>query len=452
MTGQKVKDRGEWWLPEFPERKVSGRLSISGEGRISLKLESALRDRWETASMDADGNKSVTLSDQALDTPLSRVLGICSGGAYTLDGCQRTRWAMGAFDGKEREEYQARYALRGLHSTDEPMVFSGIEVDLDLLTAWIARTGISEEWGPLPIDNDSERPRPSACVVSGTEIERESVRIDAQLQVGLFHHIGMKGDGVTERTVTQDFTWSIRSLTGVRPLGDLIEAAADLQDLVCLATSRPASFRKIRLFHPDAVYELSGQTLPQALELWAQWLIQPADKPKPLRGHERYFTYEDIGGIEGVARWRALFSKHRRGIRTVTATMVTDRGFTSDRLVNTVAAMESFARKVFPDETTLKDRLVRCAEFAGEPFTEGIVHVDEWAERLKDERHDAAHHLDLIESGDDTYFLWRSACFAFIMCLLRLMGGCESALERMRYNDEYVWLTTRVRELLSPGS
>jgi len=63
--------KGKWWLPQYPERRISGELNYSRNGGVELSLDGLIAPPNETFSSEnieliygeAYGNKTVTLID-----------------------------------------------------------------------------------------------------------------------------------------------------------------------------------------------------------------------------------------------------------------------------------------------------------------------------------------------------------------------------------------------------
>lgn len=104
------------------------------------------------------------------------------------------------------------------------------------------------------------------------------------------------------------------------------------------------------------------------------------------------FTFDDLGGIEGVQRWRRFAGSYRSELSRVMATPYNDQMFLEDRVTNCVAALESFdrtRRNVGNQNAFLEERLREGIAFAGDPFTDllGEESVDVWTARQEPPQH-----------------------------------------------------------------
>ena len=133
------------------------------------------------------------------------------------------------------------------------------------------------------------------------------------------------------------------------------------------------------------------------------------------------------------------------------ATRYAKEMFVSDRLLNCSAALEAFDRD--STKTTgskFKTRLQRCAALAGNPFMELVGDVSRWAEVIRLERDDVAHHFGrrMRTSGSETYYLWLSLYWLYVLCILRDSGAPEEAFNHMQRHGRYQWLIPRIQAVI----
>jgi hypothetical protein len=125
--------------------------------------------------------------------------------------------------------------------------------------------------------------------------------------------------------------------------------------------------------------------------------------------------------------------------------------FVSDRLLNCSAALEAFDRDSTKIKgSNLRTRLQRCAALAGNPFANLVGGVDRWAETIRLERNDVAHHFGrrMRTSGSETYYFWQSLYWLYVMCLLRESGAPEEVFNHLQRHGQYQWLIPRVQAVI----
>jgi hypothetical protein len=181
------------------------------------------------------------------------------------------------------------------------------------------------------------------------------------------------------------------------------------------------------------------------------WNTQ-AEKPmRRLHEHDLLFTFEHIGGIDGVRRWMDAAARHRGGLGRVMGTRYAKEMFVSDRLLNCSAALEAFDRDSTKNTgSKFKTRLQRCAYLAGTPFTNLVGDVSRWAETIRLERDDVAHHFGrrMRTSGSETYYLWQSLYWLYVICILRDGGAPEEVFDHLQRHGQYKWLIPQIRAVI----
>lgn len=163
------------------------------------------------------------------------------------------------------------------------------------------------------------------------------------------------------------------------------------------------------------------------------------------------FTFEHLGGIDGVRRWMDAAHRHRGGLGRVMASRYAKGMFVSDRLLNCSAALEAFDRDSTGNKgTKFKTRMKRCAALAENPFTNLVGDVSRWAETIRLERDDVAHHFGrrMRSTGSETYYLWQSLYWLFVICILRDSGAPEEVFDHLQRHGQYQWLVPRIQAVI----
>jgi hypothetical protein len=225
-------------------------------------------------------------------------------------------------------------------------------------------------------------------------------------------------------------------------LGELSGLANDFQDLVSIATGRIAAFDKVVVSHPNFAIEASdGQMHPQRIEVYRQWHAVAESDGKPLEHYDLYFTYQDFGGVEGVARWINSASAYRDILGRLMATRYNRHTYLEDQALNRFVALEGIHRtRTSTEDKIYRDRLLELADFAGNPFTEFVGHgrVDQWVKHIKEKRVELAHHLGRPADRDMTlvYYLSQSAYWLAVLCLLREADAPQATFDRCANHDK----------------
>jgi ApeA N-terminal domain 1 len=451
MTADEFEVRGEWWLPSRNDRRVPGILTFSPEDGAELSLFGNLRSILEEGDRtEQDGTFRISLTQAALERSGSYPLlhGDGNGNAYTLQDCLRVSASNRILSSQGSETIRVTRILKGASfEEDEALEATGISFGLANLVDWIGETGISEEWR----DADGTLQDVPRFRVEAREKPDRRADLANGGTVYLKHSVGITGDGMSNRALTQGFHWRVDQ-AGMASLDDLLDLASDLQDLVSIATDRTAAFESVRFWHPDVYREMrGGARMPEAIDLFVVWNTKAERPVRRLHEHSLLFTFEHLGGIDGVSRWMDAAARHRGGLGRVMATRYAKEMFVSDRLLNCTAALEAFDR----DSTqlrgsNLKTRLQRCVALAGNPFANLVGDVDRWAETVRLERNDVAHHFGrrMRTSGSEIYYLWQSLYWLYVMCILRDSGAPEEVFNHLQGHSQYQWLIPHIQAVV----
>jgi hypothetical protein len=451
MTTDNLEVQGQWWLPGRADRKVPGILSFSPKDGAELSLFGSLRSMFEEGERtEKEGTVRLSITQAALERSGSypRLHGDGGGTAYTLQDCLRVRSSNTILPGQGSETIRVARILKGaFFEEEEALEATGISFGLTYLVDWIGETGISEEWQEA---NGTLEDVPRFRIEAREKPDRRVVLANGGT-VYLKHSVGITGDGMSDRALTQGFHWRVDQ-PGMVSMDDLVDLASDVQDLVSIATDKTAAFESVRFWHPEVYREMrEGARMPQVIELFVVWNTQAERPVRRLHQHNLLFTFEHLGGIDGVRRWMDAAARHRSGLGRVMATRYAKEMFVSDRLLNCSAALEAFDRDSTKIKgSNLRTRLQRCAAFAGNPFTNLVGDVNRWAETVRLERNDVAHHFGrrMRTSGSETRYLWQSLYWLYVMCILRDSGAPEEVFNHLQRHGQYQWLIPRVQAVI----
>lgn len=181
------------------------------------------------------------------------VLGVACGADYTLVDCFRTRRELNWGGSARYETVAVNQVLRGA-LLDDPGDLRGnaVSVAMRHLAEWVTDSGIEEQHTGAadPVPSDEPVFRLSTYRTPDQQAEAADGRT-----VVLSRHLGLEGDGVASRTLTQAFGLRVDAVdpTGRLPLDDLLDWASDLQDLVSVATGRTATLERVAYYDPASI-------------------------------------------------------------------------------------------------------------------------------------------------------------------------------------------------------
>src|SRR6266508_1526531 len=407
--------KGYFGLPDRPgETRVPGQLAFSTADGGSLSLIGRL---------------------SGLGRQPSRLVGEAEGQSYTLEDCLQAFSA--PFRGKQVLLVQ-RMIVGAVYAKDEPVTADRVSLKLANLTHWAETAGYAEAirhgegeqpTGPWTLSSDPIRPL--SLSIPGGILQLKQCR-------------DWTGDGITSRTLTQA-AWLHIEFNEVLPLPDVIDVASDLQDLVSIGTDQPAVFEQFRLWHPDFSREIpDGRRIRQPVDYLAEWNARPDEQKRPPRTNDMAFTFTELGGMDGVAKWLKVAAKYRSMLSRVMNTRYERRMFVEDRLLDRVAALEGFHRqwkRTGKKQVWLVDRLTELASRAGDPFTELVGDAQAWCKRVKKERDNIAHHKGRPAHQDSgaMYFAAEAAYWLFVLCMLRLMKAPAAVFDHITHCPQSAW-------------
>ncbi|WP_129827887.1 HEPN domain-containing protein [Streptomyces albidoflavus] len=440
---KQFEEKGEWWLPGREKRKIPGILIIDDLGNAELALLGTLTDPMgDGLQATINGITTTTYSRDSLEASgtYPRILGQVENKAFTLEDCFQKRSRSNLMGGLATEVIHVHQVFKGAWFEEgEQASAIGVSFAPRFLTNWIMKGGISER--SFLRDSDRLEGSDARFVVTGHEVPQEEVYLDNGATISLSQVLRLTGDGVSSHTVSQEYSFRIDT-PEVETVTELIDMASDLQDLVSIATNRTASFDKMNFRHPGLKIEREGKPdyLPP-IDFYAAWSAQGDNQKAP---RNMVFKFSDLGGMPAVGEWAKVARTHRSALGRVMATRYSKSMYVSDRMLNRAASLESLDRHINPDKVHFKRMLLRCADLAGDQFKELIADQDRWADLVKRDRHDIAHHLGRNRESTEQFFLSETLYWLFIMCMLREMRAPESAFASLSTFSEYRWLATKV--------
>lgn len=217
--------RGNWWLPETPEREVGGVATFSQDDGVQLEVFSALNPEVE-AGFTSELVEHNTVLGRSTDNDRVTIQGaMYSGGKSTIS----------RESGVRTEEYVADMLLDGAHFTDE-VRFDQIDLHYPLLWKWAGRTGVTH----VPAFDDDGMHESSSIEYSPPE----AVTVDLDTA-----ELGLKtGATITpapDLSISEQTTFNIIPKSGTVTLEESQEYQSQLQDFLTLATGSELPAEKL---------------------------------------------------------------------------------------------------------------------------------------------------------------------------------------------------------------
>ncbi|MDN5744815.1 MAG: hypothetical protein L0H31_06790 [Nocardioidaceae bacterium] len=438
--------QGVWWLPETPQHKVAGWLTYDMENGGELRLAGSLRaPEWVENRREGKVIQRFIREPERDQLIYPRIHGQSGRRIFHLDDSFRIKIDRHLCrEDDSAEKIHVNWLLTGAwFDGTGPVEFDKAIVRFQHLTDWVDHTG-------LQIDSAATPDAPFA-VATATTLPPFRAAIDGGDLV-VWQQLSTSGDGRNDFILKQNWALTI-SATETRPLDFFTDRVSDFQDLLTIATGKVANIETFHFTHND-VRQLSLAGTPignvkEKLAYYSRWSNRDKHDDR-LSPHAMVFTFDDLGGIDGVQRWMQFAASYRSELSRVMATRYNDQMFLEDRVTNCVAALESFDRTRRRDAdqgTYLVERLRNCVSFAGAPFTDvlGGESVEDWTKRAKDHRNTLGHHKDafrndtgIIERELGDQLQWLAA-----LCFLRHADAARVVFDKVGSDSNFKWIADR---------
>jgi ApeA-like protein/HEPN superfamily Apea-like protein len=455
---------GLFWLPDHEEQALSGRLQFDPKGEgISLSLVGMFDNVPEDR-------------DQAT----FRIIGWRGNDKVTLDQCllrERNPRAPGIAESK----YYANQMFVGHHFGREELAFQSASVVVSDLDSWVGRSGIALEEdyphapsGTQPIYKMAFTPPPEETC----RFSRGRVKLA----------FGWKPAGDPIHGI------SFRQWAGIRIEYDQMQKfdtirkdIGRIQDLVTLCIDAPTAMDSLILQRPDIrVKVLSGEVtdFEQPIEFIAQPLryVDPQEH-KPRHRHQMLLGFEELGGLEAIARWLDASQVFQRALDSFMSIRHARQMYAENRFLNVTFAAEAFHRIVTSgapymdeeaftglfnvylantseehhewlrgriehgNEPPLGKRLRQLAARAGAATRPLIGKRDRWAYTLSQVRNELTHiGPDSKEFyGEDLLLLAESVYAVVRICMLMECGVSREILTSKANSSSITWYRERLK-------
>ena len=417
--------KGHFWLAGKPETQVPGHLTFDSATGARLDLFESFRTSW------------------SVEKGPIRIQGKAGGKILTLDDCQLTDPAMSHI---EQKRYRPWTIFDGAHfAEDQPLDFKAVTLQISPLEPWVGRSGVKIDWNR---DKDSCTIKP--LLITYTPIDPDCVKKENwDLELSFSH--GVRDNQFVETTIEQSCRFTLRFLKP-QPLEEVLHKCSSLRHLVTAGIDRHVSFVNIVLSHADITWTLpSGEEVAKPIAVHRQWL--ESETPKGgyvIPRNTMLFTYEDIGGLEGVARWLERPTQYRTVTGLLMSHWYTPNMYLDNKLFNVMAAAEAWERIRLNKQTiNFKEVLNTLTAKAGAIFESLVEDVPRWIKKVVQTRNNIVVHPGLQGQDDNTslYYLFESVYFLIVFCLLRECDVPESTFTKMRIHRKVAWINKNIKGL-----
>ena len=345
---------GLFWRPGEPDQKIAGRLTFN-------ETDGAILNLTEPFSVPTGDKRRAAFTPRSLDKEPVRIVGSAGGRLLTLDDCQETEYKMDRTS-VVRRRYYVYMVLSGAHFPEgEPLAFNSVTVRLRHMKEWVNCSGIDVVHGCEDSVHISYTPiKPYVTNTSWGEL---AVTFPWKFQHSFF-----------ESVVEQDCSATFRFATAQR-LENIFRYSSSLWHLVTIGVDSPTSILSMTLSHADQ---------PRAVELYTRWNESgTVGSTEAIDQHKILLTFDDIGGVDGIARWLSVANEYR----TVTGTLVSHwyrpKMYAEYRYMNVLVAAETLSRiRLQEPRINLSAELKQLAHETSGAFRALVGDIDSWAKEV----------------------------------------------------------------------
>ena len=415
---------GLFWLPDKLDDKVAGRLIFDPTRGARLELIGKFKDFVPRGH-----------------NPPVRMNAIAGGRFLALEDCHfaglRAEYAGGGQSGLTRHSYHSDLFFAGSHWDNlEPLQFRNVLLHVRYLESWVSQlshfpSGYEEK--------SRDRPR---IVATFDALERKAVVPVGFGELGLIHGRAKSGDQLLETRVEQNLFFELR-LSEACSLDSALDLCWLLQDMVTLGCDYPSALSELAMEHPQLSSDTSAtERLP--IKPYMRAIGNYAGAPRGAGSPSRMmFTFRDLGGIEGVAKWLKVAGRYRIAVGALVGNLYAPSPYPTSRFFNACTAAETFRRiQLGKQHLNLARELGVLAQLAGDAFKDCVGDVDKWARRVAYIRVNSVVHPGLHKDADahKMDFLADSLHLLVVLCLLAECGVQEEAEQTIRSSERFYQL------------
>ena len=427
---------GLFWLPSNPEDKVAGRLTFDAVNLAQLDLIGAFHGLPSSESVGLAGTPD---GDKKL-----RIHGVAGGNLITLDRCTRLQGSY-VMPRVRRQKYLAPLVFTGKHfGDDELLEFDSVSVHLRHLEHWVNRTGVElwvEPWqDPKEATTFGLTYTPLENLVATTSICDLELRFCGKL---------IK-EYLVQNTIEQRCSFILR-FPRPRPLRSVLQLCSALQDIVTIGAFTPSQITRLILGIPDSDADLVSVWEDQRqVQLYAGLSGSglPDMEKSPIH-LDMLFIFDDMGGLDGVAKWIEESDRLRIVLSALMNYWYVPEQTEESKFFNVIAAAEALARiRAQQQNVNFKRELKSLACNAGHSFKILVGDVDCWVNEIVQTRINNVGHRGLRGYADSIRLsmLSESVYLLVVLCLLRECEVSADASNRVQEHHRFRKLATQLQD------
>ena len=334
-----IKTRGYFWLPDDPDNKLPGDLSVSERGEIRVEmlglfseLPTAINDRLRGFVSEFD-----------------RVLGqVEDGGKVTLERCFYQPRMLSLSGGLSGSELFAEIAYIGAHfENQEDMMFSEFRFSIEGLQDWLLISGIE-------MDPDLENRSGSINYQLPEEI---LLHLPGGMELEFLFHLNFPSVSlpVTEASVSQEAFVHVK-VKEQKPKEFVFSLGHKIRHFLSLALGQDVSYQSIEVFLKHCRDSARERPMPP-VRVYAQFRPWTEEKPA-IRWHHALFTFGDVEGrLENLlAAWLTSYETFEPVLNLYFATRHDSSQGLDVRFIQLAQGIEALHRRSNPEMKVMSEK------------------------------------------------------------------------------------------------
>lgn len=417
---------GLFWLDADPNDKLYGHLTFEPQAGGQLELNGSLKGLQEFIPIQIQGKTQM--------------------GDLTLVGCTRlslSEWM--ANISLTREVYHVEFIFEGVcFSPDQKREFSAAHFELRYLDRWIWKPGAS-----VKLDYREDADSKTGIVITGSTPPKEVVQMnDGDLEL-LFGYKLRSSHPMGETAISEYVGMGFR-FSEPKSLRVILSVCRALQNLLTIGLNEPSAVEAFSLICPTANHNpQSTPPVQHSITLYTQLQgdLAPREE-KPIHPLDMLFTFDNIDGLDGVAKWLRISDKFDMVIGLLIGHLYLPITYEENRLLNTLIATEALIRiRTGKQRFNFKTGLIDMVNHVGVIFRSLVGDSGNWAENVVKSRTMHLVHPGLHGrlSAWEMDRLSGSLYFLVVLCLLREADVPEATLSKIAQNKSFMNLAAEFR-------
>lgn len=319
-------------MPENPDKKIPGTLSIRDGGKIDLEVVGHFDGNFESAQ----------------DNTIGRIIGHIEKDEFvTLENClYRTRNL--SFGGISKSELLVHKCLIGAAwDKDEEIKFDTVSFSVDYLDEWIGITGIKieDDW-----DNDT-------TTITYLPPKNISLPLDNGMRLEILFSYTLPGfPRVTEAKITQKAYFKLAS-SKPTDLKDFTKIAFKITNLMCFAMDDVVSMETVIGKSSEIVRTIGTATAQVPVKIYFQSSFFQEKKPKKS-WHEMIFTFSCIEDKAALIfnKWINSYDQIHQALDLYFTTKGGAQKFLDAKFLALAQGLETYHRRTNNETLMSKDK------------------------------------------------------------------------------------------------